>query len=151
MFFALLLLWLLLSGNAALSTLLSGAVVSFLITLFCRKFMGYDAGKLRQALKKSGAILRYLLFLLKEILMANLAVVKLIYRPAATEPLMVRFHTRLKSDAAKVLVANSITLTPGTYTVVLDGQDYAVHALDASFNEGMEENVFFQLTEKMEG
>ena len=33
----------------------------------------------------------------------------------------------------------------------LDGQDYAVHALDASFNEGMEENVFFQMTEKMEG
>ena len=150
MFIALLLLWLLLSGNAALSTLLSGAVVSFLITLFCRKFMGYDAGKLRQALKKSGAILRYLLFLLKEILIANLAVVKLIYRPAATEPLMVRFHTTLKSDAAKVLVANSITLTPGTYTVHLADDEFQVHALDRSFAVGLEACAFLEKAKELE-
>lgn len=150
MFIALLLLWLLLSGNAAVSTLLSGAAVSFLITLFCRRFMGYNPTLFRQGLKKGGAIARYLLFLLKEILVSNLAVVKLIYRPAPPEPMLVRFQTSLKTDAAKVLVANSITLTPGTYTVHLAGDEFRVHALDRSFADGLEECAFLEKAGKLE-
>lgn len=150
MFFALLLLWLLLSGNAAPSTLLSGAVVSFLITLFCRKFMGYKPKIFRAGLKKGGAIARYLLFLLKEILLANIAVVKCIYRSVPVEPVLVRFKTTLKSEASKVLVANSITLTPGTYTVHLAGDEYCVHALDRSFAVGLEACAFLEKAKKLE-
>jgi multicomponent Na+:H+ antiporter subunit E len=113
--------------------------------------MGYSSKAFLASLKKLGAMLHYLGVLMLEIIKSNIAVIKLIWRKEAPQPNLVHFKTKLKSDAFKVLVANSITLTPGTYTVVLDGQDYAVHALDASFNEGMEENVFFQMTEKMEG
>ena len=150
MFFALLLLWLLISGNFAVSTLISGAAVSALITLFCRKFMGYDPKTLRSAAKKSGGILRYLLFLLKEILLANFAVLKLIYRSAPHEPMLVRFPTALETDAAKVLVANSITLTPGTYTVHLRGDEFCVHALDRSFAVGLEACAFLEKAKKLE-
>lgn len=150
MFFALLILWLLLSGNAALSTLLTGAAVSFLITLFCRKFMGYDPKSFRWFCKKCGSVGRYLLFLLKEILLANVAVIRLVYRRKAPEPVLVRFKAPLRTDAAKVLVANSITLTPGTYTVHLTGDEYCVHALDRSFAVGLEACAFLEKAKKLE-
>jgi multicomponent Na+:H+ antiporter subunit E len=151
MFLALLVLWLVFASSMTVSNLVLGTLISGLITLFCHFFMGYSSKAFLASLKKLGAMLNYLGVLMLEIIKSNIAVIKLIWRKEAPQPNLVHFKTKLKSDAFKVLVANSITLTPGTYTVVLDGQDYAVHALDASFNEGMEENVFFQMTEKMEG
>ena len=151
MFLALLVLWLVFACSMTVSNLVLGTLISGLITLFCHFFMGYSSKAFLASLKKLGAMLHYLGVLMLEIIKSNIAVIKLIWRKEAPQPNLVHFKTKLKSDAFKVLVANSITLTPGTYTVVLDGQDYAVHALDASFNEGMEENVFFQMTEKMEG
>ena len=49
-----------------------------------------------------------------------------------------------------MLVANSITLTPGTYTVKLEGKEYAVHALDDSFQPGIEYSAFFRMAKKLE-
>ena len=151
MFLALLVLWLVFAGSITVSNLVLGTLVSGLITLFCHFFMGYSSKAFFASLKKLGAMLHYLCVLMSEILKSNIAVIKIIWGKEPPKPNLVRFKSSLKSDAFKVLVANSITLTPGTYTVVLDGQNYAVHALDASLNEGIEENVFFQMTEKMEG
>ncbi len=151
MFIVLLVLWLVFAGSITVSNLVLGALICGLITLFCHFFMGYSSKAFYASLKKLGAMLHYIAVLLSEIVKSNIAVIKLIYSKDEPKPTLVHFKSGLKSDALKVLVANSITLTPGTYTVILDGQDYAVHALDASFNEGIEDNVFFQLTEKMEG
>ncbi len=151
MFIVLLMLWLVFAGSITVSNLVLGALISGLITLFCHFFMGYSSKAFYASLKKLGAMLHYIAVLLSEIVKSNIAVIKLIYAKDEPKPNLVHFRTGLKSDALKVLVANSITLTPGTYTVILEGQDYAVHALDASFNEGIENNVFFQMTEKMEG
>ncbi len=151
MFIVLLMLWLVFAGSITVSNLVLGALISGLITLFCHFFMGYSSKAFYASLKKLGAMLRYIAVLLSEIVKSNIAVIKFIYSRNAPKPNLVHFRTGLKSDALKVLVANSITLTPGTYTVILDGQDYAVHALDTSFNDGIENNVFFQMTEKMEG
>ena len=64
--------------------------------------------------------------------------------------MIVHFQSQLKSQGLRVLVANSITLTPGTYTVKLEGREYAVHALDESFQPGIEYSAFFQLAQKVE-
>ena len=151
MFLALLVLWLVFAGSITVSNLVLGALISGLITLFCHFFMGYSSRAFLASLKKLGAMLHYAGVLMVEIIKANIAVIKMVWRKEPPKPNLLHFKTKLKSDAFKVLVANSITLTPGTYTVVLEGDNYAVHALDASFNEGIEENVFFRLTEKMEG
>ena len=66
------------------------------------------------------------------------------------EPQLVHFTSDLKSEMAKVILANSITLTPGTITVSLEGSDFYVHCLDREFAEGMEHSVFVELLEKME-
>ncbi len=64
---------------------------------------------------------------------ANIAVAKLVLSPRLRiRPGIVRFPTVLRSDAAITLLANMITLTPGTLTVaVSENRDCIhVHALD---------------------
>ena len=150
MFLILLLLWLIFAGGPTLTNLLLGVPVSALVTLFCARFMGYDSRRFFSRLKAAPRLLRYLAVLLREIVLANIAVLRVIWRKAPPAPVLVRFASELESEALRVLVANSITLTPGTYTVQLEGGDYAVHALDAPLGEGIEDNVFFRMARGME-
>ena len=80
----------------------------------------------------------------------NFLVISWIYRKKQPKPTLVRFTSTLESEALRVLVANSITLTPGTYTVKLEEKEYAVHALDDSFQPGIEYSDFFQMAKKLE-
>ncbi len=64
--------------------------------------------------------------------------------------MLVHFRSDLKSEKLRVLVANSITLTPGTFTVRLEGDEYAVHALDEAFQSDSEHSAFARLAGKVE-
>jgi multicomponent Na+:H+ antiporter subunit E len=50
---------------------------------------------------------------------------------------IVRFKVNLPSSHAKVILGNSITLTPGTLTVDIEGDNFLVHALDESSYKGI--------------
>ena len=60
------------------------------------------------------------------------------------------FTSGLQTGAAKVILADSITLTPGTITVSVEGDRFCVHCLDWEFAEGMEASVFVTYLEEME-
>ena len=49
-----------------------------------------------------------------------------------------------------MVLANSITLTPGTITIRMEGNEFYVHCLDKEFAEGMESSIFVELLSKME-
>lgn len=149
MFAALLILWLVFGGVSAASLAL-GVIVSSLITLFASKFMDYSSARMFAGLRKTGRALGYGLFLIKEIAAANAAVIKLIYGGREPEPLLVRFNAGLDGDAARVLLANSITLTPGTITVELEGDELWVHALDRSLADGIEKSAFAAKAKELE-
>lgn len=149
MFIALLILWLIF-GGVSVTSLVLGVIVSALITLFAMKFMGYSSAHTLALLKKSVLILRYIIFLLKEIVEANLCVIRLVYSKREMEPLLVRFNAGLKTDPARVLVANSITLTPGTITVELDGDELCVHALDRTMDLDVESLDFIKRARRLE-
>jgi multicomponent Na+:H+ antiporter subunit E len=77
---------------------------------------------------------------LKEIVLSTLHVTWLALHPSMKEkidPRMVNFKTRLKSDVARVTLANSITLTPGTITVRVEGDVFTVHALSDKVASGL--------------
>lgn len=150
MFVILLALWLVFAGSVTVTNLILGVLVAGLITVLCTKFMGYNTRRFYGGLKKAPAVLGYIGELLKEIVIANRDVLRQIYRKGQPASTLVHFRTPLKSEGLRVLVANSITLTPGTYTVKLEGDEYAVHALDKSFQEDIENSAFFQLAQKME-
>ena len=63
---------------------------------------------------------------------------------------MVTFDVHFNTEIAKVLFANSITLTPGTITAEIDGDTYRVHALDESFVSGINEGKIIDILRRME-
>lgn len=150
MFVILFALWLIFSGSLTGTNFILGAVVSGLITLFCVKFMGYQPKRFYSSLRKIPAVMVYVAVLLKEIVRENFDVLRFIYRKGQPKPMLVRFRSDLQSEKLRVLVANSITLTPGTYTVQLEGDIFAVHALDEYFQIDIEHSEFSRLARKVE-
>lgn len=150
MFVILLALWLVFAGSVTLTNLLLGALVAGLITFFCTKFMGYSTKRFYRGFSKADEIAVYLLYLLKEIVRENFDVLRFIYRKGQPKPTLVRFNGGVQHEPLRVLVANSITLTPGTYTVKLEGDEYAVHALDEYFQVDIEYSAFFKMARKVE-
>ena len=113
--------------------------------------MDYSLKKELRLYKLLPAFVQYLYYLIREILLANLTVTRLILtRKEQMEPVIVHVHANLKSETARVILANSITLTPGTITVSLTDDLLLVHCLDKQLSEGMEESVFVRLLQKME-
>ena len=117
MFLLFFLLWLLLSGGISVHTCLWGVAVSALISWFCKRVLGYQW----------------------------LVIMRIIYtRPRGIEPKLVWFHTPLKTDRRRAMLADSITLTAGTITVRAEDGRMLVHTLDTPLAEGIEDSSFQQ-------
>ena len=151
MYVAFLILWIILNGRLTLEVLLVGMVVCAALYLLCWKFMGYSLKKDMRMYKRIPLAFQYVIILIIEILKANRQVLYFITTPCyQVEPQIVHFTSNLKTELARVILANSITLTPGTITVKLEGNEFYVHCLDKEFAEGMENSIFVELLEKME-
>lgn len=126
-------------------------LVSAALFYFICKYMDYSLRKERLLFLLIPLFIRYFWVLVQEIVRANVCVLKIILSPELQpEPAFVYFETDLKSSLSKVLLANSITLTPGTITVSVENNQYCVHCLDRELAEGMEESVFVDLLKEME-
>ena len=72
----------------------------------------------------------YYAWLIKEIFLANILVVKHVWLGnKSISPVFATITASQKTEMGKVIYANSITLTPGTVTVNIDGDQFLVHAL----------------------
>lgn len=143
--------WVIFNGRLTLEIAIFGVFVAGAVFAFICKFMDYSVKKELRFYKRVPQILQYLYYLVKEIICANLTVSRMILtRKEQMEPVLVHVHTNLKSETARMLLANSITLTPGTITVSMTDNDLLVHCLDKSLSEGMEDSVFVHLLQKME-
>ena len=146
------LVWIIFNGRVTLEIILFGIAISGLMFAFVCRFMDYSMEKERNFYRKFPLFCKYVGLLVKEIIKANLAVCHLILtRREVAEPVIVKIHTNLKTETARVILANSITLTPGTITVSLAGQELLVHCLDKSLAEGMEDSEFVKILETLEG
>ena len=151
MFICFFALWVVLNGRWTTEIGVFGLVFAALAYAFTWKYMGYSPKVDFALLLRVPSAVRYGVNLVVEIVKANLAVCYLILtRREVPEPVLVKVHTNLKTETARVILANSITLTPGTITVSLAGQELLVHCLDQSLAEGMEDSEFVRLLEAME-
>lgn len=151
MFLLFFLVWIIFNGAITTEICIFGVVVAFLMFGFVCKFMDYSWRKEKLLIQRSGYFLLYLGNLLIEIVRANVSVCHFVLSDRdEIHPVMVSFHTTLKSSLARVILTNSITLTPGTITVSLQEDEVIVHCLDRSLAEGMEDSSFVKMLEHME-
>lgn len=145
------LVWVIFNGRLTVEIALFGIAVAGAVFAFICRFMDYSLEKERRFYMLLPAFFQYLYYLIREILLANLAVSKLILtRKETMEPVIVHVQANLRTETARVILANSITLTPGTISVSLTEEKLLVHCLDKSLSEGMEDSVFVRLLQKME-
>jgi len=73
----------------------------------------------------------YILVFIRELLKANFDVARRVITPSLPiNPGIIKFKSNLKSDYAKMVLANSITLTPGTLSIDIIDDTFYVHWID---------------------
>ena len=122
-----LLLWLLLVGNLNRDELVAGAFVSLMVTLlFGARFTIFTG--FRFSWLAPLYILIYLGNFFVALVRANLDLAARVLTPSLPiNPALVEINTQLKSPLGKLLLANTITLTPGTLTVDVIDDRLLVH------------------------
>ena len=152
MFLFLLLLWIIFNGRFTVEILILGTIFSAAICLFASRFLGYSFRRELKMLKCFPDLVGYLFVLLIEIIKANFILLKMIFKgPEKLTPAICHFHTGLNSAVSRTILADSITLTPGTITVSMHEDEFYVHCLDRSLAEGISESSFVKRLERMEG
>lgn len=142
---ALFFLWIFFNANITLELVVIGAVISIALAWFVQRFITPGLTLKRQwfIMKQLPGYLRFVWLLIKEITLANFAVMRMILTDRdIVVPKLTVFHTKLKTKAAQVALADCITLTPGTITVHLHGDEYLVHCLDESLENGLVNSEF---------
>ncbi len=152
MFVLLLIFWIILNGKITAEILALGVVIAGAIFWFMCKFLEYSPKYELCVARNIGWILVYFVVLIVEMLKSAVTVYKRVYsRKIEIQPQMVFFDVDIKSEFLRFVLANSITLTPGTITVDVDDNHFCVHALDYTLAEGIEDSVFIKMLKIMEG
>ena len=151
MYLLLYLFWLILNGRWTFEVALLGLAVVAAVGLLSYILFGYTPRREWRIVKKLPLFVLYVFVLLWEILKANWAVLGFIVNEHRTiEPTLVRFTTSLKTRFGRFMLANSITLTPGTITVKMDGDRLTVHCLKRSMLDTSPNSVFERWISRLE-
>ena len=127
LFILLFLVWLALTSSLNPQKLGAGILIAFFLSSFLSAtYIGTGLPPL--GIKRFVYIFFFLFVLFKEIVKANLDVAyRVIHPQMPIKPGIVIIKTNLKQDIAKVILANSITLTPGTFTLDIQGDSLLIH------------------------
>ena len=124
-------MWLILTANLQMANILIGLVVSFSISLLYIKLFTHKAFEFISPFWLGV----YLWILLKNLIISNLRITKrTLSKDMKLSPAIVAVKTNLESDWKKLLLANSITLTPGTLTLDIKEDMLFIHVIE--YHEG---------------
>jgi multicomponent Na+:H+ antiporter subunit E len=128
LFFSLCLIWLLWSGHYTGLVMMLG-LASCILTVYLSRRLDIIDGD-NNFWRLGPRLFLYWFWLLWQIFKANIAVARIILSPRLLiNPTLVRIRASQRSDLTKAIFANSITLTPGTVSLQIDGDSIIVHAL----------------------
>ncbi len=132
--------WLLLTAPADVPEIVTGGIFALIIAIlpWGNTIILHE---LRISPRSILYMFIYLFIFLKALILSNLDVALRVLSPRLpTDSGIVRVRTRLKSRLGRLILANSITLTPGTITVETRDEDFFVHWIDVK-GESIEERT----------
>ncbi len=121
-------MWMFLSETYTLTSFISGYILGIVLLLLLNR---YIPG--RFYLDRLLKVIQLILLFIKELIKSNIDIVKLVYTPKPEiEPGIFAYQTELETDWELTLLANLITLTPGTLSVAIsnDNSTIYIHAMD---------------------
>lgn len=150
--FLIFIFWIILNGGFSFEIITIGFIVTTLIGVFIIKTSKLNSILRNITFKKIIYIFEYLIILLIEIIKANIDMIRIVLSPSTKElrPALYGTKINLKSTLARVALANSITLTPGTITVSINKDKFLIHAIDKSNLEGIDKSIFVEKLSRME-
>jgi multicomponent Na+:H+ antiporter subunit E len=147
--FILAIIWILMKGTGSAGDFFVGLILAALILRFLRQSYHRERSFVR--FKNVG---RYLASFSRELVKANLQVLGIVLAPRIRiRPGILAYRTQCHSPLALTLLANSITLTPGTLSMDIseDNQTIFVHALDITHPDEVREAIRRGLEEPVIG
>ncbi len=125
------LFWVVLTSNWGWFNLVLGLTCAFFVSWGTNILLSDQKPEKEEPFLTLIRFIFYLLALVIEIIKANIDVAARVLSPSLPiEPHIVKYRPRLKEDLPRTVLANSITLTPGTLTVEIDDEGvYYIHCL----------------------
>lgn len=128
-------LWMLLFWSAGAAVIVGGCIAGLGVSLAVRPLLPDRIWRLLDVRRWFWMAL-FVPYFLYYVVRANLDIMLRVLNPdLPIRPGIVKLHTSLQSPMARMFLANSISLTPGTLTLDLDGQDLYVHWINISTDE----------------
>lgn len=129
LFLTLMLFWVMLVNSLALDSLLVGAVVSLCVALFYRDGLSFFT-EFRATPRAFLSGFLYYAYFFRQLVKSNFRLAAIVLSPdLPISPGIIKIRTRLKTRMGRLMLANSITLTPGTLTVEVDGEWLYIHCV----------------------
>lgn len=130
--------WFLLSGETNVILIVSGIMSSLFVAYLSGGFIVPEKD-LKKSIFMYLKFLKYIPYLIKEIVVANIDVVYRVLHPKLPiDPVVIKFESELDTEFCIVTYANSITLTPGTVTIdVGKKKEFIVHSLTSKYAESL--------------
>ncbi|MBQ8305940.1 MAG: Na+/H+ antiporter subunit E [Blautia sp.] len=138
-------LWIIWNGKITAEIIIIGLLVTIVVSFFAHKAVGYSPASDLAILRNTPIFILYILNLIREIVKAALSVMIMIFQAEEPDPVIIEFHSGFHTNLQNVLLANSITLTPGTITLFQEGDHLVIHCLRREYAEGMENSSFVRI------
>ncbi len=150
-FILLMTFWLFISGSIDWQHWITGIILITFITLFWNQLLIDEHEKTKITWRQVKIFVRYLFFLELEIIKANFVVACIVLNPKMPiSPGLIVLKVSLQKDLPRAAYANSITLTPGTISVDLDGDRLLVHGMTKDHAFGVRSWYMYDIMKDLE-
>lgn len=134
--------WLMLTGNIEMNNIALGAAFSLLATMFFGELLTVNPGRALHPLRYLWFLYYFVIFLW-QMTRSNIDVAYRVLHPKLPiDPGLIKIRTKLKSDISRALLANTLSLTPGSTTVDIIGDQLYIHCIDVNRPVGKEAEMF---------
>ncbi len=143
--------WILLSGKFSFILFLSGFISSLLVSYMSNDLL-IGNGDIKLGFIRTIKFIRFLPWLLWQIVLANIDLaLRTLHPKMPINPILINIKNNLKSDLGMVILANSITLTPGTVTIDVNENEFLIHVISEKAAQSLISGEMQARVKKIEG